>query len=189
MRIIAGSARGRRIEAPEGRETRPTLDRVRENLFNMLQMRVRGARVLDLFAGSGALSLEALSRGAAFAVLGDRDRDALRTERKNIDALGFSDRTRVVPGDWRRTVSLLKEEKEKFDLIFLDPPYAMTDVRELMNSLRDLTAEDGWIVLEHEAKAQIRPAEGFRAVNGRSWGFCGVTFYENSTDGEEETAE
>ncbi len=190
MRIIAGSARGRRIDAPEGRETRPTLDRVRENLFNMLQMRVRGARVLDLFAGSGALSLEALSRGASFAVLGDRDRDALRFEKKNIEALGFADRCRVIPGDWHRTVSLLKGEKEKFDLIFLDPPYAMTDVRELMDSLRDLTSEDGWIILEHEAKAEIRASEEFRTVNRRSWGFCGVTFYEMFfPEGKEETAE
>ncbi len=185
MRIIAGSARGRRIDAPEGRETRPTLDRVRENLFNMLQMRVREARVLDLFAGSGALSLEALSRGASFAVLGDRDREALRIEHKNIETLGFEGRTRVMAGDWRRTVSTLRGEGEKFDLLFLDPPYAMTDLRELMEALSPLMAEGAWIVLEHEARADIRPAEGFRAVNGRHWGFCGVTFYEQET-GEEE---
>ncbi len=187
MRIIAGSARGRRIEAPAGRETRPTLDRVRENLFNMLQLRVQEARVLDLFAGSGALSLEALSRGASFAVLGDRDREALRIERKNIEALGFESRTRVMPGDWRRTVSILRGEGEKFDLLFLDPPYAMTDLRELMAELEELMAEDAWIILEHEAKAVITPAEGFRAVNERHWGFCGVTFYQRiSGKGEEE---
>ncbi len=185
MRIIAGSARGRRIEAPEGRGTRPTLDRVRENLFNMLQTRIRGARVLDLFAGSGALSLEALSRGADFAVLGDRDREALRMERKNAETLGFQDRTRVIPGDWKRTAATLRAEGETFDLLFLDPPYAMTDVRELMEALSELMAEDAWIVLEHEAKAEILPAAGFTAVNSRSWGFCGVTFYEKTSGGEE----
>ena len=85
LRIIAGTARGRRIAAPEGRDTRPTLDRVRENLFNMLQGYVREARVLDLFGGSGALGLEALSRGAAFAVIADRDREACRIEdRKSV---------------------------------------------------------------------------------------------------------
>ncbi len=185
MRIIAGSARGRRIEAPAGRETRPTLDRVRENLFNMLQLRVRGARVLDLFAGSGALSLEALSRGAASAVLGDRDRDALRVEKKNVETLGFQAVTRILPGDWHRTVSLLREEGARFDLIFLDPPYAVTDLREIMESLRELMAEGAWIVLEHEARAEIRPAEGFRLVNGRNWGYCGVSFYEQSSPEEE----
>ena len=89
LRIIAGTARGRKLEAPQGRDTRPTLDRVRENLFNMLQGKCMDARVLDLFAGSGALSLEALSRGAAFAVLADRDREASRIQRQNLENLGF----------------------------------------------------------------------------------------------------
>ena len=99
LRIIAGYARGRRFRAPEGRDTRPTLDRVRENLFNMLQGRCLDARVLDLFAGSGALSLEALSRGAAFAVLADRDREAARIKEKHGGpGLGGKD-----PGDLRAT--------------------------------------------------------------------------------------
>ena len=83
MRIIAGTARSRKIETPKGRNTRPTLDRVRENLFNILQNRIRSAVVLDLFSGSGALSFESVSRGASFAVLCDSDREANRTERKN----------------------------------------------------------------------------------------------------------
>ena len=95
MRIIAGTARGRKIDAPEGIHTRPTLDRVRENLFNILQNRTRDSRVLDLFAGSGALSLEALSRGAAHAVLVDSDRNASRVQRKNLEQLGMDDRAEV----------------------------------------------------------------------------------------------
>ena len=182
LRIIAGSARGRRIEAPEGRDTRPTLDRVRENLFNMLQGRVMDARVLDPFAGSGALSLEALSRGAAFAVLGDRDRAALRTEQWNIETLGFADRTRQIPGDWERTVETLRSEGEQFGLIFLDPPYAMTDLRCMTEKLKPLLDGDGWIVLEHQAKAEIQCAEGFRVVKERTWGYCGVKMYEQVRD-------
>lgn len=100
MRIIAGEARSRTILAPEGRDTRPTLDRVRENLFNILQWQCPGARVLDLFAGSGALALEALSRGAAEAVLADCDARAVRVERQNVEALGFSQRARVLQADW-----------------------------------------------------------------------------------------
>ena len=88
MRIIAGTARNRRLEAPEGTNTRPTLDRVRENLFNILQTRIRDSTVLDLFAGSGALSFEAISRGAVRAVLCDADRKAYRTERRNAESLG-----------------------------------------------------------------------------------------------------
>ena len=86
MRIIAGSARGRTFDAPQGRDTRPTLDRVRENVFNILQMKVRGAKVLDLFSGSGAMAFEAISRGAAEAVLVDIDRAANAVQRQNADA-------------------------------------------------------------------------------------------------------
>lgn len=99
MRIIAGEARSRTILAPEGRDTRPTLDRVRENLFNILQWQCPGARVLDLFAGSGALALEALSRGAAEAVLADCDARAVRVERQNVEAWAFHS----APGCFRRT--------------------------------------------------------------------------------------
>ncbi len=178
LRIIAGTARGRRIEAPEGRDTRPTLDRVRENLFNMLQGSVRDARVLDLFGGSGALSLEALSRGAAFAVIADRDREACRIERKNAEALGFDGRTRLIRGEWERTVSLLAAEGEKFDLVFLDPPYEMTDLREMTERLKPLMAEGARIVLEHRAKAEVQVSEGLEAVKERTWGYCGVKIYE-----------
>ena len=121
LRIIAGTHRGRRIEAPEGRDTRPTLDRVRENLFNMLQGRIPDARVLDLFTGTGALSLEALSRGAAFAVLCDRDRAALGAIRKNVEAVRCKERCRVFAGEWSAFLRSL-EGGEPFDLVFLDPP-------------------------------------------------------------------
>ena len=187
LRIIAGIHRGRRIEAPEGRDTRPTLDRVRENLFNMLQGRCLDARVLDLFAGSGALSLEALSRGAETAVLCDHDREAARIEKKNIQALREEKRTRVLTGDWRRTVSLLRAEGAQFDLVFLDPPYAMTDLREVTEALLPLLAEESMIVLEHQAEARIRVTDALEEVRSRSWGYCGVTFFQPEPTGEEES--
>ena len=182
LRIIAGTHRGRRIEAPEGRDTRPTLDRVRENLFNMLQGRIPDARVLDLFSGSGALSLEALSRGAAFAVMADRDREACRIEEKNVNALGLSDKTRRMRSESERTLRTLTEEGDKFDLIFLDPPYVMTDLREMTERLKPLMAEDAWIVLEHQARAEIQVAKGLTPVRERTWGYCGVKIYEQLCD-------
>ena len=175
LRIISGEARGRRVETPEGRDTRPTLDRVRENLFNMLQGRCMEARVLDLFAGSGALSLEALSRGAAFAVLADRDREAVRIEKRNLETLGFSERSRVMQSPWEATLRTLREEGETFDLVFLDPPYAMKDLREMTESLRPLLRAEGWIVIEHQAGQRPGIAPGYRVRKERAWGYCGVT--------------
>lgn len=183
MRIIAGEARGRIIEAPEGRNTRPTLDRVRENMFNMLQGEVSGSRILDLFAGSGALSLEALSRGAAFAVLVDSDRKASEVLKKNIEALHFHERTRALRTDWKAAAALLKQEGETFDLVFLDPPYRMTDLREVFEAMVPLIGGDSLIVLEHEAGKAPQVPENYTAVKDRAWGFCAATFYRLNQEG------
>ncbi len=190
MRIIAGSARGRRIEAPEGRDTRPTLDRVRENLFNILQNRTASARVLDLFAGSGALSLEALSRGASCAVMCDSDRKAHQAEKRNTETLGFSGQAEILLCDWKTAISQLKRQGREFDLIFLDPPYRMTDLREVAEGIEPLLAEDGEVILEHEAKQPVLFGDGFEKTDERKWGFCGMSFFrkkngEASVEGEE----
>lgn len=177
MRIIAGSARSRTILAPEGRDTRPTLDRVRENLFNILMRRVPEARVLDLFAGSGALSMEALSRGAAHATLVDIDRAAIRCIQQNITALRFTEETRVLPSDWKAAVTLLKQEGAKFDLIFLDPPYKMHDLTEVSQALIPLLAEDAMVVVEHEVRTMPALYEGFDMTDTRKYGIVGVSFF------------
>ena len=188
MRIIAGTARGRRIEAPDGKETRPTLDRVRENLFNILQTRIQSSVVLDLFAGSGALSLEALSRGAERAVMCDLDRNAHRTEKHNAELLGFSDRTEMMCCDWKTAARKLKEREEKFDLVFLDPPYRMTDLREVFESIEALLEEDALVIVEHEAKQQVQAGAGFVRTDERKWGFCGMSFYKRQTGREADEA-
>lgn len=185
MRIIAGTARSRIIEAPPGRDTRPTLDRVRENLFNMLQTGIRDTRVLDLFAGSGALSFEAISRGASFAVLCDRDRNANRTEIGNAQKLNFTDQTRILFCDWTEAVRKLKAEQETFDLIFLDPPYMMTDMTDVMKQLEELLTEDGTVILEHEARNAPTVPDSYECVRERSWGYCGVSMYKLKDGGGE----
>ena len=174
MRIIGGEARGRKIEAPAGRNTRPTLDRVRENLFNMIQADVAGSRVLDLFAGSGALSLEALSRGAESAVMADIDRRATEVQRRNIEALGYRSRTDVRTCDWYRTLQDLQNEHACFDLVFLDPPYAMNDLTEVFRNLIPLVTADSIVILEHEAKREVNIGQGFECIKDRTWGFCGI---------------
>ena len=184
MRIIAGEARGRRIEAPAGRNTRPTLDRIRENMFNILQSDIPGSRILDLFAGSGALSLEAISRGAISAVLVDSDRKASMIQKQNAVSLRFDDRTRILNCDWVRAVRTLEEEGRKFDIVFLDPPYAMTDLRNVFLSVIPLMEKESIIVLEHEAGKSVSVPQDFEILKDRSWGFCAVTVYRLKTEGE-----
>ena len=184
MRIIAGESRGRLIEAPSGLHTRPTLDRVRENLFNMVQLDVPGSRVLDLFAGSGALSLEALSRGAVYAVLADSDRNACDVQKKNIHTLRYEDRTKQFRCDWREAVNKLQAASDVFDLVFLDPPYAMLDLRTVFESLIPLTGPDSLIILEHEAGKIPVVSDSFCTIKRRAWGFCAVTIYQKKKEGE-----
>ena len=177
MRIIAGEARSRTIEAPKGRDTRPTLDRVRENVFNILQMRVRGSRVLDLFSGSGALALEAISRGAEAAVLVDHDRQAHQVEKRNVETLRFTDRARLMNTDWAQAVRQLTQEGARFDLVFLDPPYAMHDLTAVTEALRLLLEEDALLITEHEADKPYLVADGYEQTDSRRYGYVGITIY------------
>ena len=177
MRIIAGTARGRTIEAPKGRDTRPTLDRVRENLFNILQRKTWDARVLDLFSGSGALSLEALSRGAEMAVMVDHDRAAHACEKQNAEKLGFAGKTRILLTDWQQAVRQLQAAGERFDLVFLDPPYAMRDLTDVMAALIPLLDEEAVVIVEHEAQVMPSTADGYEMYDSRKYGYAGVSFF------------
>lgn len=177
MRIIAGSARGRTFDAPQGRDTRPTLDRVRENVFNILQMKVRGATVLDLFSGSGAMAFEAISRGAAEAVLVDIDRAANAVQRQNAAKLRMEGQCRILQCDWQMAIRQLTATGERFQVIFLDPPYAMHDMVPVMEAMRPLLAEDAVILLEHEAKVFPATPDGFELYDSRKYGIAGVSFF------------
>ena len=154
--------------------TRPTLDRVRENLFNMLQGEIDGTRVLDLFAGSGALSFEALSRGAESACLVDHNRQAINAERINARTLGYEERVSIIQADWRHALKELAVSGERFDIVFLDPPYSMTDLKDVFAGLLPVLAPDALIVLEHEAGKIPDVGTGFENLKQRNWGFCGV---------------
>lgn len=123
MRIVGGKFKGRRLFVPKGLDVRPTADRVREAVFSILAAKVEGARVLDLFAGTGALGLEALSRGAARAVFVDRRPLALKIIKRNVEALGLEGSARILRTDLSRGPEGLRQETGPFDLIFMDPPY------------------------------------------------------------------
>lgn len=177
MRIIAGSARGRTFDAPQGRDTRPTLDRVRENVFNILQHTIRGAKVLDLFSGSGAMAFEAISRGAEEAVLVDIDRAANAIQRQNAAKLRMDGQCKILQCDWQHAVHQLAAAGERFKVIFLDPPYAMHDMTPVMEALRPLMTEDAVILLEHEAKVFPTTPDGFDLYDSRKYGIAGVSFF------------
>ena len=177
MRIIAGRFGSRRIEAPKGMDTRPTLDQTRESMFNVLQGEAQGARVLDLFAGSGALGLEALSRGAVYSVFCDKSKEAVKVLRANIAALGVGEETRVLAEDCFTALDRLAREEERFDMIFLDPPYARDagPVMEKILSL-DLLSANGLIVLERDAGTALSIPDGLRVRRGKVYGRTALDF-------------
>jgi 16S rRNA (guanine966-N2)-methyltransferase len=178
MRIIAGEHKGARIFAPPGRDTRPTSDRVRENVFNIVAPWVEGARVLDLYAGSGAMGLEALSRGAEAAVFVESDPEAVRTIERNLDKLRLRGATVVRLG---ATAALAQEvaADRKYDLVLLDPPYAMTDFDPLGRYLPTVLADNGLLVLETDARTEPGLA-GLTARTTRRYGSTRVTVFEHS---------
>jgi len=163
MRVVAGTARGLRLDAPPGVGTRPTSDRVREAIFNSLHSAdlVVDATVLDLFAGSGALGIEALSRGAAHATFVESDRAALATLRANIERCGLADRATVVAGSAERFLDRRAAAERPFDLTLLDPPYAFDAWSDLLRSIdaatlvvesdRDIEIPTRWDVMRHRA--------------------------------------
>ena len=150
MRVIGGEARGRKLCAPKGMITRPTPDRVREAIFNILSARIAGAHVLDIFAGTGAMALEALSRGAAKAVLIDSDPGAIYAIKRNIENTRRADRARLIAKDWREAFNGLRGER--FALVFADPPHHMPDLHlQALYALDEysLLIDSGIVVLEH----------------------------------------
>jgi 16S rRNA (guanine966-N2)-methyltransferase len=176
MRVIAGSRKGHKLAAPRGLDTRPTSDRVRENIFNLVGP-VDGARVLDLFAGSGALGIEALSRGATSAVFVDHDADAVRTVERNLDRLGLTG-ARVVHGDVLRTIAQEATAGAKYDLVLVDPPYGMlTEIQpRLARHVPPLLAADGLLVVESDARTE--PELPLSVRTSRKYGQTRITLFE-----------
>ena len=177
MRIIAGERKGHTIYAPKGLDTRPTSDRVRENVFNIVAPWVEDARVLDLYAGSGAMGLEALSRGAATVVFVEADADAARTIERNLDKLRLTGATVVRQS---ATVALTQEAAagRKYDLVLADPPYSMTDYDQLTRYLPTVLSDDGLLVFE--SAARVEPdLPGLAVRTTRKYGSTRVTVFEH----------
>ncbi len=180
MRVITGTARGKRLCTLKGEDIRPTTDRVKEGLFSSIQFDVPGARVLDLFAGSGQLGIEALSRGAAFCVFVDRSNEAQGVIQKNLQTAGVSDRARQVLVDAR---TFLQTNRERFDLVFLDPPYACGLLEETLPLLSCSLSDRAKVICEHlDEKLLPQTVGGLRKTKSRRYGKIRLCTYEQEKE-------
>ncbi|NLI80743.1 MAG: 16S rRNA (guanine(966)-N(2))-methyltransferase RsmD [Deltaproteobacteria bacterium] len=187
MRIVAGEFRGRRLDSPRTRKIRPTPDRVREALFSMLAQELPGAKVLDLFAGTGALGLEALSRGAAFSVFVDNDPEALRLIYSNIRRCGVEVRTRVIAAPAEAALSLMADEGSVFDLIFMDPPYGKGHLETLLPQLHRIAGAATLVIAEHHTKDILPPTCGiWLRFKQRFYGDTAISIYSPLCDNPED---
>ncbi|MHC1741918.1 MAG: 16S rRNA (guanine(966)-N(2))-methyltransferase RsmD [Syntrophobacteraceae bacterium] len=179
MRIVAGSLRGRRLETPKGGGIRPTADRVREALFSIIADRLDQATVLDLFAGTGALGLEALSRGASQAIFVDQSQEAIRLVRSNIARCGVQDRTDVIHASAEAALRQLSKRGMSFQLIFLDPPYAKGILERILPQLVPVAAGGAMVIAEHGAK-ELPPEQSgpWQRTRERRYGDTTISFYE-----------
>lgn len=180
MRVITGSARGRRLVSPDGFEVRPTLDKVKEGLFSAVQFEIEGRDVLDLFAGSGQLGIEALSRGASSCVFVDSYKKSQQAIQANIAACGFQDRSRLIAGD---ALSYIKSCMQKFGIVFLDPPYGQKWIEKVLPFVADHVTEGGIIVCESDLNEELPELAGDFAVDRvRNYSHTKVTIYRRKTD-------
>jgi 16S rRNA (guanine966-N2)-methyltransferase len=152
MRIIAGAFRGRRLHTPKSNRIRPTIDRVREAVFSIISGQVRGAKVLDLFAGTGAMGLEALSRGANYCFFVDNGGEAVSLIRENVQLCAAQDSSRVIKEPVASAIRRLGSENELFDLIFMDPPYGQGYIERTLEIVGAVARNDALVIAEHHIK-------------------------------------
>ncbi len=179
MRVISGSVRGLKLIAPEGVETRPTTDRVKESIFNILQPYVPCENVLDLFAGSGAMGIEALSRGCLSCVFVEKSKDAISIIHKNLDKSRFASSSHVVFGD---ALAYLDNCTKQFDLIFLDPPYNKGLLSSVFGKIfsNDLLSDEGIVLVESEAGGETVTHDRFECFKQAKYGKTVVSVFRRS---------
>lgn len=188
MRVIGGSRRGMRLKSLPGRNTRPTSDRVKEALFNIIAPDVAEARVLDLFAGTGGVGIEALSRGAASVCFVEQSPKAAAVLRANVAQTGFADDARIIVADVFRALPRLAREKTAFDLVFIDPPYAEVPAEDVVRVVveRGLLAVGGFVIVEHAAEKDMpERIENLVKIRSARYGGTVLTFFADD-DGTEQ---
>jgi len=184
MRVIGGTAKGRRLEAPKGKHVRPTLERVREALFDILSSEVSGSRFLDLFAGTGANGIEALSRGARQAVFVDSDDSVVAVLHRNLEHTGFADRARCLRLTLPAGLRGFGRRHGVFDIVFADPPRAFAETEAVLDGIRRQGAltSNGMVVVEHGSRAAIDNVEGWRCARQVIYGDNALSFFRMLQD-------
>ncbi|HHP50680.1 MAG TPA: 16S rRNA (guanine(966)-N(2))-methyltransferase RsmD [Moorella mulderi] len=177
MRIIGGSLKGFKLKVPKGISTRPSSEKVRSALFNIIGPRIRDSLFLDLFAGSGAVGLEALSRGARKAVFVENSRLALQCLEDNLARSGLTCRGEILPLDVRQALSLLQKRGDRFDFIFLDPPYGQGWATLILPRLASLLSPGGEIIWEGERREEVSEVQGLKLKDRRVYGDTALNFY------------
>ena len=181
MRVISGTARGKKLHSLEGLETRPTLDRVKEAVFNIIQFNLKNAIILDLFSGSGALAIEALSRGAEEAILCDKSKNAIQIINTNLQETKLKDKAIVINSDYLEALNKLNNENRKFDIIFIDPPYKSSFALNSIDKIFEynLLKDDGFIIVETDDKNKIeemKKLEYIEVYDERKYGIVLIIF-------------
>ncbi|MBF8982187.1 16S rRNA (guanine(966)-N(2))-methyltransferase RsmD [Lutibacter sp. B2] len=180
MRVISGIAKGKRLMAPKGLETRPTTDRVKESIFSMINNYIIESNVLDLFSGTGSLGIEAISRGANYGYFVDNNKNSIKVINENIKTTGFEEKSEVLWSDTLNVIKQLGENGKKINIIFMDPPYLkdlIVPCIEAIDSER-LLDEEGIIVVEHDIKDNI-PAEigSLKKIKEKKYGNTRISIY------------
>lgn len=187
MRVITGKYRGRKLNTPQDYDIRPTSDKAKEALFSILANQLYDSRVLDLFAGTGSLGIEALSRGASYCLFADASGKSLKLVKENLEHCKVEEKTRVAAGDYKKILKNLADRIEDglekpFDIILLDPPYNKGLLPEAFELIKqgNILASDGVIVAEHR-KEEILPEEisGFHRIKERRYGVVALSIYDN----------
>lgn len=182
MRIIAGTAKGRKLTSPKGFKVRPTSSRVKEALFNILKTRVEGSKALDLFAGAGTLGIEALSRGARGVTFVDNKEASVRAIEKNLKNTDFAQKATVLKKPVMEAITKLKAKNRKYNLIFIDPPYkiSLINLTAILGMVVDnqLLEPEGVIVLEHSRRVSVNETpKGLKLKLSRNYGDTTLSFY------------
>lgn len=179
MRIISGISKGRKLVTPRDHSLRPTSDRVKESIFNILQDKLEGKVVLDLFAGTGNLGIEALSRGAKKTIFVEKGRQALRLIQRNLNLLGLKERSEIFSKDTNRAIGILKQKGEFFDLILMDPPYQKGLIQKTLTKLNShqIFHKDSIVVIEHNRREPLpRTLDGWNLIRQRRIGETVISF-------------